>query len=373
MSCGHTGLVGTLLFSLYWELPLHLFSPVGFVLRPVGWLEAIAAHRATLSPAPHFAYSLCAFKLRDEAIARLDLSSWRLALDGAEPVRAANARAFLERFARNGLRPAAYHPVYGLSEATLAVALPRVGEGLRVERVSREALARGEAALAQHDGPGSARDFVEVVSVGFPVEGLEVEIRSTIDDLPLPERRLGEICVRGSSVSPRYYGEEGKTRDVLRTGDLGYLAGGALFVTDRIKDIIIQGGTNVYPTDVETAAAEVEGVRKGRVVAFGLTKATEGTEEIVVAAEARSKAVRSELAAAIRTTVRERTGVVLDEIVLLDPGTLPLTTSGKLMRSRVREGYLGQTLEKHGLAKWLARFRRRVREARTRKARGEGL
>jgi acyl-CoA synthetase (AMP-forming)/AMP-acid ligase II len=362
------GLVGALLFSLYWDVPLYLMSPVGFVLRPVGWLEAISAHRGTLSPAPHFAYSLCAYKLRDEALGALDLSSWRLALDGAEPIRARNARSFIERFQPRGFRPEAYAPVYGLSEATLAVTFPDLGEGVRVDRVSRDALARGVAEPAPPGAPGSARDVVELVAVGRPLEGMRVEIRSASGEAA-PERTLGEICVSGSSVSPRYLGRGGPARSVLHTGDIGYLADGVLYVTERLKDIIIQGGSNVYPSDLEAAAAEVSGVRSGRVVAFGVADAEEGTEDVVIAAEVRSGADRGALRGAIRAAVQRRSGVVVGDVVLLDPGTLPLTTSGKLMRSRVRESYAAGSLEKRGVAKWVARIRRRVAKAAMKRSR----
>ncbi len=356
------GLVGALLFGLYWDVPLYLSSPVGFVLRPLSWLEAIAAHRGTLSPAPHFAYSLCARKLSREATSGLDLSSWRLALDGAEPVRAENARAFIARFEENGFRPAAYHPVYGLSEATLAVTFPALGEGLRVDRVAREALARGRADVTETDA-----DAVEIVSVGRPLEGTSLEIRAVGAGALLPERRLGEIWVRGLALSPRYVGEEGAARTVLRTGDMGYIADGALFVADRCKDLVIQGGANVYPSDVEAAAADVIGVRTGRVVCFGVARRETGTEDVLVAAEVKTgtrDAERAALPGRLRAHVHERTGVVLAEVVLLDPGSLPLTTSGKLMRRRVRDAYVSGTLTKRGLRRWLALLRRHLVRAR---------
>jgi acyl-CoA synthetase (AMP-forming)/AMP-acid ligase II len=349
------GLVGALFFALHFDVPLYLFSPFGFVLRPVGWLEAISAHRATLSPAPHFAYSICAYKLREETLTGLDLSSWRLALDGAEPIRAENARAFMARFAPYGFSPEAYHPVYGLAEATLAVAMPRIGEGLRTERISRSALGRNVAAAASTDED----DAVDVVAVGRALEGLSIEIHSA-DGAILPDRALGEICVRGSSVTPRYLGDAGLDRDLLRTGDIGFLHDGVLYVADRLKDIIIQAGTNVYPGELEAAAGDVPGVRKGRVVAFGVARPTQGTEDVVVAAEVHRAIGRGALAARIRASVQRQTGIVLRDVVLLDPGTLPLTTSGKLMRSRVRERFLANQLQPRGLRRWMARARRRL-------------
>lgn len=334
------GLVGTLLFSLYWGAELYLYSPVGFVMQPVGWLRAITAHRGTLSAAPHFAYSLCAHKLPDRALEGLELSSWRMALDGSEPVRPENVRAFVERFAPCGFAPRAYHPVYGLSEATLAVTFPELGRGARFDRVGRAHLAAGEA-LPVDDGEDEP---VRTVSVGRALAGLSVQICAVPSGAPLGERRVGEICVRGSSVSPRYLGEEGPDRELLRTGDLGYLADGELFVVDRLKDVIIQGGANVFPSDVEAAAATVAGVRKGRVVAFGVDLPDEGTEAVVVAAEVRTRLFHRRIEAEIRSAVLRQCGVTVAQVALLRPRTLSLTTSGKLVRQRTRADYLAGRL-----------------------------
>lgn len=333
------GLVGTLLFSLLHRLPLFLAAPASFVFRPASWLRGISAHRATLSPAPHAAYALCAERLRPRDLEGLDLACWRLALDGSEPISAPLARAFLARLAPHGLSPRAYLPVYGLAEATLALTLPSPGEGLRSERVQREALlAEGRALRAT---PGEAAGALEHVSVGRALPGHALSVHAPRTGRRLPERRVGEVRVEGPSVSPGYHGRA-RRRGPLRTGDLGYLAGGELFLTGRLKDLVLLGGANLHPEDVERACAGLPGVRSGRLVAFGVPDAARGTERLVVAFEARAGTApeaRAALAGRVRARVREALGVEA-EALALPPHALPTTPSGKRMRHQARALYL---------------------------------
>jgi acyl-CoA synthetase (AMP-forming)/AMP-acid ligase II len=333
------GLVGALLFSLYWRLPLYLASPESFVLRPSSWLKALGALRITLAPAPHFAYALCATRLRERDLEGLDLRRWRLALDGAEPVRPDTVRAFIERFGPVGLRPGTYFPVYGLAEATLALTLPRPGEPVRVDRVQRRALLSRRRALPA--GPHEA-DAAEHVALGRPLPGHHVSVHHPRTGTRLGERRVGEVWARGPSISPGYFGQAGPARGrrALRTGDLGYLADGQLFLVGRKGDVIIVGGSNVYPEDVERVAESVPGVRTGRVVAFGTPAGALATESVVVALEARAPQRDPGLGERVRRAVLERCGVPVGDVVLLPPRSLPLTPSGKRMRRRARELYL---------------------------------
>jgi len=340
------GLVGGLLFPLAHRLPLFLYSPLGFALRPGGWLQAISRHRATLSAGPHFAFSLCAHQLDPQRLGPLDLSCWRLALDGAEPLHAANVRAFLERFGPVGFRPQAYAGVYGMSEATVGISFPRLGAGPHFDRVGRKALSRGRA-----HPPGEGEPAVEVVSLGVPLPGLKLSICEVGGERILEERRVGEVVVRGDSISPRYLGQPGPARTRLRTGDLGYLADGELYLVGRLKEVIIHGGANLYPADVEQAAAGVEGLRKGRVVAFGVPSAEEGTEQLVVAAELGPGQEPRTVAAELRLAVLEHCGVSPAHVLLLGRQALPLTTSGKLMRARARQSFLEGTLGSAGKTK----------------------
>lgn len=328
------GLVGTLLFSLWWRLPLFLCSPQSFTFRPGNWLRGVSAHRATLSPAPHFAYVLCAERLRERDLQGLDLSSWRLALDGSEPVGERGARAFVDRFAGCGFDPKALFPVYGLAEATLAVTLPEPGARLHVDRVLRTPLARERKAV-----PSESRvDTASFVSVGRVVEGHTLTIQHPRTRAVLGEREVGEVTLEGPSISPGYFGRSPR-RGPLRTGDLGYLAGGRLYLVGRAKDLIIAGGVNVHPEDAEELAAALPGVKPGRVTAFGAPDPSTGTERLVIAFEPKLMAMGPDVARAIRTCLIERLGISA-EVVPLPSRSLPLTPSGKRMRATSRAIYL---------------------------------
>jgi acyl-CoA synthetase (AMP-forming)/AMP-acid ligase II len=331
------GLVGGLLFPLYWGIPTHLMSPLTFIASPLSWLRAISQLRGTYSVAPNFAYSLCLHRISDHDLEQLDLSSWRLAFNGGEPVDAATARGFIERFAACGFRAQSYYPVYGMAEATLAAAFPTPGAGPVFDTVERGALTtRGQALPAPPDSPQA----VTFVSVGQPVAGHRVRIVDPQSRRPLPERQVGEIVLAGPSVTPRYFGQQGPDRQELATGDLGYVADGHLYVIDRLKDLIIIGGQNFAPSDIEGAAAGVSGLRRGRVAAFSVPGPL-GTEALCLAAEVKPglqnrESLRQEVARA----VRERLGLAVAEVVLVAPGALPRTTSGKLRRQECRRLYL---------------------------------
>lgn len=339
--------------ALYHGIDLYLFSPRGFLGRPVSWLRAIAAHRATLTTAPHFAYGLCAHKVAEADLAGLDLSSLRLALDGAEPVRAGDVQLFIDRYRAHGFDPGAYHPVYGLAEATLAVTFPEPGEGAFVDRVGRRGVAAGEAVPAVRDDP----DAVEFVSVGRPLSGHAVEIRDPATGDRLQERRVGAVWIDGPSVSPRYFrarAREGERAGPLLTGDLGYLAEGRLYLVDRLKDLIVRAGAKYAPADFESCVESIDGVRRGRVIAFGVPRVELGTEGVVVAAEVRPNRPRAAIADEARRAVQRTFGIALDDVVLLAPGSLPLTINGKLMRHRARAAYqAGRLGAGRSFAGWL--------------------
>ena len=323
------GLVGALLGAVWWPGPLALIAPEHFLARPALWLRAISRHRGTLSPAPSFAYAYCAERVRDADLASCSLASWRFALDGAEPVSGAALRRFAARFAPHGLDPASLVPVYGLSEATLAVTFSRRGAPLEGRRVDPVALAR-EARLA----PGSR----EIVAVGRPVAGVEVEVRDA-SGRPAGEGRLGRIFVRGPSVMAGYLEDPEATRHAvvegwLDTGDLGFVADGSLHVHGRVKDIVIVRGANHAPDEFEDALAGLPGLRRGCAVALGVESEGEGEGLVVLAERARGVAEDQDaaLAAAAREAVIERTGIAPREVRILAPGTLPRTSSGKLRR-----------------------------------------
>ena len=334
------GLIGAWLGSLYYAMPLVLMSPLVFLARPVRWLEAIHRYRATLSGGPNFAYEMCRRRISDAELEGLDLGSWRVAFNGAEPVSPETQEGFATRFAPLRFDPKALTPVYGLAEAALGVAFTPVGRGPRYDRVERESMQRnGFAKVAE--APGAA--VLSFAGTGFPIPGFEVR---TVDDggRETAERRVGRIQFRGPSTTSGYLRNPEASRllfddDWLESGDLGYIAGGELFITGRVKDLIIRGGRNVYPYELEQAAGEVSGVRRGCVAVFGCEDRESGTERLVVVAETREKSpeAREAITAAIEDAAIRHLGSPPDEVRLVPPYTVLKTSSGKIRRRAVRE------------------------------------
>ncbi|HYM10041.1 MAG TPA: AMP-binding protein, partial [Bryobacterales bacterium] len=338
------GLIGCWLLSLYFGMPLLVLSPLDFLSRPERWLWAIHYHRATLSVAPNFAYDLCARKIRDESIEGLDLSCWRAAMNGSEMVRPQTIARFTARFSRCGFRPEAMLPVYGLAESTVALCVPPLERGPRLDHIRRQALERQQRAEpAVHDHGGSAT--LTFVSVGRPLPGHALRI---VDEAgqEVGERIEGSIQFRGPSSMAGYFRQPEATAAITRdgwldSGDLGYWAGGELFVTGRSKDIILKAGRNLYPDEIEAAVEEVDGLRKGCVAAFGTADPAQGSEKLVVVAETREQSapVRDRLRGEVTRRLMDALGVPPDDVLLLDPGLLPKTSSGKLRRAVARHAY----------------------------------
>jgi acyl-CoA synthetase (AMP-forming)/AMP-acid ligase II len=337
------GLVGGLLTSIYCAAETWLMPPMAFLARPVTWLEAMTAFKATLTVGPTFAYALCARKIPDKQLAGIDLSRLRLAYVGAEPVDAATLEAFVTRFSAHGLSAAAMYPVYGLAEATLAAAFPEPGAGPRLDTVDRRRLAADGVALP---APASEATAVTLVSVGRALPRHRVTIVSPDTGEPVGERRVGELTVEGDSVTPGYFGDAGGApRRRLSTGDLAYEADGHIYVVDRIKDLVIVAGQNYAPSDIETVAAGVVGLRRGRVVAFS-APGRAGTEELHVVAEASPESWRppAEVADAVRRRVRRGVGLSVASVTIVAPGTLERTSSGKLKRRACADAFHAGTL-----------------------------
>ncbi len=343
------GLVGMLSVPMTTGRNLVLGAPQDFLGSPGRWMRWISEHRGTATAGPNFSWVLATRALRREA--QLDLSSLRIALNGAEPVDPRAVRAFIEAAEPHGLDPRAVFPAFGMAEVGIGCTFPEPLEGLRVDLVDRGELETGGRARPVGPEHPSAR---ELVRLGRAVPGLELRIVSTDGD-PRPERHVGEVEVRGTSVTPGYYRNPSATSatfrgEWLRTGDLGYLTEtGELVLCGRIKDLIIVGGRNVYPQDIEQAVGEVDGVRAGNVVAFGIESA-KGKEQVVVVAEVRAE-VADDLEL-VRKHARERaleaTGLPPHDVVLVSPGTLPKTSSGKLQRSLCRTRYLNGELSPLG-------------------------
>ncbi len=341
------GLIGAWLGSLYFGVPVAIMSPLAFLSRPSRWLWAIHAHHGTISPAPNFAFDMCVHKIADDEIRGLDLSGWRLAFNGSEVVSPETIDRFTGRFAPYGFRPDAMCPVYGLAESSVGLTVSPLGRAPRVDRVAREPFERARevrTAAATEPRP------LPFVSCGRPLPGHDVRIVDASDQA-LGERIEGHVQFRGPSVTRGYFHNPDATRAVLRdgwmdSGDLGYWADGELFITGREKDLIIQGGRNIYAQEVEDVAATVPGIRRGCVAAFGVPDPSRGTERLIVVAETRGRdaarrdALRQEVTKAIVCGI----GVPPDVVVIARPHAVLKTSSGKIRRAATRDAYVHGTL-----------------------------
>ncbi|HEV2306135.1 MAG TPA: AMP-binding protein [Candidatus Acidoferrales bacterium] len=349
------GLIGAWFVPLAKCIPLVSLSALAFLTRPERWLRAISRHRGTLSPAPNFAYELCVRKISDSQMEGLDLSCWRAALNGAEPVRRETLDRFAGKFARCGFRREALLPVYGLAEASLGVATPKMGAGARVDRISREEFQREGKAVPVRAENESALEFV---SAGQPLPRMEVRVADAQGG-EAPERVEGRLHFRGPSATPGYYKNPEATRELmsadgwLDSGDLAYIAEGEIYITGRAKDLIIKGGRNLYPQEIEEIAGRINGVRTGCVVAFGLADEASGTERLVVVAEARDAGERNRIAQAITGEVSEKIGLPPDIVEILPVHAIPKTSSGKLRRSETRRLYVEGKLGKRQKPAWM--------------------
>ncbi len=342
------GLIGAWLGSLYYGLPLISMSPLAFLARPLRWLQAISDHGGTLSAAPNFAYELCLTRVPDQALARLNLSTWRWAFNGAEPVSPQTLRRFAERFRPCGLRPAALAPVYGLAEAAVGLAFPPPDRGPRIDCIDRERLARCAQALRV---PCDDPKALEVVACGRPLPGYRVQVTDPRGQ-SLPDRQEGLLEFQGPSATRGYYRNPAATAGLIRagwhsTGDRAYLADGEIYLTGRVKDLIIRGGRNLYPYELEEALGEMPGVRKGCVAVFAAADPRQGSERLVVVAETRERQPdrRAELEQTLRTRTIDILGMPPDEVVLAPPRSVLKTSSGKIRRGATRDLYLGGRLE----------------------------
>jgi acyl-CoA synthetase (AMP-forming)/AMP-acid ligase II len=357
------GLIGFVLTTVMQHISAVFLPPLLFLKRPASWLQAITRHRGTISYAPNFAYALSVKRIRDKDLEGVDLSSWRVAGCGAEPIRPETLDAFCEAFAKVGFRKEAMLPSYGMAEATLAISFTPVGAGMRTLSVNGPKLwADGVAEIA----PDDQQDAVRLVSCGGKFEGHDVAVFDQSDvagDRRLPERQVGELRIAGPSVMAGYWEDVEMTREAfagpfLRTGDLGFLHEGNVYICGRSKEVVIVNGRNYYPQDMEWEASKVAGVRKGNVIAFGARDPRgieRDRERVVVAFEMQDadKPVRAQaVALEVRKAIQSGMGLTVDDVVPLVPGALPKTSSGKLQRARTRELYeAGELLGRAGKGK----------------------
>ncbi len=341
------GLIGAWLASLYHGCRLVVMPPTRFLTRPAAWLRAVHRHGGTLAAAPNFAYEICASRIPDAELEGLDLSTWRLALNGSEPVSPSTIERFARRFASHGFRPEAMTPVYGLAENAVALTFTPAGRGPRLDRINRLAFEASARAIV---ADSSAHDLLTFVSCGRPIPRHEVRV---VDELgrELPDRRRGAVQFRGPSATSGYFRNQPATDSLydglwLKTGDLGYIADGELFVTGRSKDVIIRAGRHVFPYEVEEHVGSIPGIRTGGVAVFSGRDEGRGTERVVVVAETREQdpARLEELRARIAADSSPLLGGAPEEIILVPPRTVPKTSSGKTRRAACRDLYLHSAL-----------------------------
>jgi acyl-CoA synthetase (AMP-forming)/AMP-acid ligase II len=343
------GLISGILLTMYTGGETTFISPIDFARRPLLWLEAISRYEANFGGGPDFAYALCVRRSTREQREVFDLSSWRCAFTGAEPVRSRTLDSFASAFARAGFRPDAFAPCYGLAEATLLVTMRPRSTGAKVGEFDTGSLEAGRAVRAT---PGSAR-VSALASCGPPVRDVEVLVVDPASRQPLAEGRVGEVWIRGANVAAGYWRAPEMSRSCfdqalatgetgfLRTGDLGFLLDGELYVTGRLKDLIIVHGRNHSPAAIEqTVEYSHRAIRRGASAAFAVDG--DKGEELVVVAEAahNDEEDRFGLFEVVAAAVSERHGIALAELVLISPRTIPRTSSGKIQRAATRSAYL---------------------------------
>ncbi|MEM9654654.1 MAG: AMP-binding protein [Actinomycetota bacterium] len=339
------GLVGFCILPMAMGLDLVLGAPQDFLASPGRWMEWISTYRGTATAGPNFSYVLAtrALKRTDK---QLDLSSLRIGLNGAEPVDPASVRSFIEAGTRHGMRPGAVFPAFGMAEVAIAGCFPKPMTGLTVDIVDATALESEHVANPVAADHPSAR---EIVLLGSPVPGLEFRIVDPVTSESLVDRQVGELQICGTSVTPGYYKRDDANAELfedgwLKTGDLAYMVDGQMAMCGRIKDLIIVGGRNVYPQDIERVVGTIDGIRAGNVIAFG-TPGRNGKEQVVVVAETRADHDLDSIKSQVSERSVESIGVPCREVVLVKPSTLPKTSSGKLQRALCRQQYDSGTLE----------------------------
>ncbi len=347
------GLVGCMLSPLANQLSVDYQKTEDFARRPLAWLDLISRNPGTsVSYSPTFGYDICARRLSSltKVEDRFDLSRWRIAGNGADMIRPDVMQSFVDGFANAGFKASAFCPSYGLAEATLAVSLMPPGEGIRLELVEESELS-GVGTPAQE----RPRRYRAIVNCGKPVEGMEIEVRDE-GGVPLPDRGIGKVFVRGASVMVGYFRDEESTAACLTadgwldTGDMGYLSNGYIFIVGRAKDMIIINGRNHWPQDIEWAVEQLPGFKSGDIAAFAITGPSgEETPAVLVHCRTTDEGERSRLRDDIRERVRAITGIS-PVVELIPPRTLPRTSSGKLSRTKARNLYLSGEIQPFDVA-----------------------
>ncbi|MBI4761607.1 MAG: AMP-binding protein [Chloroflexota bacterium] len=341
------GLIAGFLMPILSGIHLVLMSPFDWVRAPYKLMQAVTKYRGTLTWLPNFAYNFCAQKIRDRHLEGVDLSSWRAVINCSEPVRWESHRAFYDRFKDYGLRWEALQTSYAMAENVFGVTQSRLGSEPTVHEIDREAFMVERVAKSPFDG----RPSMKMLSSGYPLENVEIRILDEHGNV-LPERFIGEIALKSDCMLTGYYNRSDLTEKAFRdgwyvTGDYGYMADGEIFVSGRKKDMIIVGGRNVYPQDLEALTYEVPGVHAGRSVAFGIFNEEQGTEDVVIIAEVDTEdpLEQQKIADAIRLHVTKNSAIALRHVKVVDPKWIIKTSSGKTARSANREKFLKELQE----------------------------
>jgi len=338
------GLIGGFLSTMYWNITMVLMSPEAFLFMPFWWMENISRYRVTMGVAPNFGYHFCVTRIKDSDLHKLDLRSWRLALNGAEPVDRITLNKFLDKFRPCGLREDIFLPVYGMAEDSLAATFPALDRPTVVRRFKRDKL-ENELVVIDSDSKNS-KEYIDLVSVGYPLVGQEIRI---VDEhgKTLNEREVGEICVKSPSLMSGYYKNTEATSEAIKdgwlhSGDMGFILDGMLFISGRKKEMIIKRGKNIYPYDVERIASTVKGVRLGCCAAFDVHNEEQGTEDLVLVCETtvKDKDALEKLKKDIHNEILAKLGIAPDDIRLVPKETIPKTTSGKVQRILCKRIYL---------------------------------
>ncbi|MCP5075358.1 MAG: AMP-binding protein [Rhodobacteraceae bacterium] len=358
------GLIGAWFGSLYYAVPAIIMSPLRFIVRPESWLWAIHRNSASLSAAPNFAFELCVNKIDESALNGLDLSSLRMVANGAEPVSAETIQRFTDRFRPYGFKPEAMAPVYGLAENSVGLAFSAIGEKPIVDRINRKSLSQTGMAVPANPDDEQPMSFV---SSGVPLPGHDIRI---VDDLgrEAAERQQGRLEFRGASATSGYFRNPERSRALIRdswldSSDLAYIAKGNVFITGRVKDIIIKGGRNIYPEEIEEIVGNIAGIRKGCVAAFASPDPKTGSERLIVVAETRSTdpAELLKLQRIVAESVSDILGMPADQVIVTQPHAIPKTSSGKIRRSTTRDLFETAKLGEPVRAVWLQVLRLRLR------------
>lgn len=339
------GLISCFLMPVLLRVPVIEMSPFDWVRAPYKLMQSVSQYKGTLSWLPNFAYNFCANKIRERNLEGVDLSTWRAIINCSEPVHAESHKLFSEKFEKFGLRPQALQTSYAMAENVFGVTQSSLEGGPTVDEIDRESFMTNRIATP----PIAGRPSMKMLSSGRPLENTKIRVVNENGE-DIPDRMVGEIMLQSNCMLTGYYNRPDATELALRngwylTGDFGYLADGELYVSGRKKDMIIVGGKNIYPQDLETLTSEVPGVHPGRTVAFGMYDEEAGTEEVVIIAEVDSEEPSEQevIADAIRKHVTKSSAIALRHVKVVGEKWIVKTSSGKMARSANKEKFLRET------------------------------